>query len=131
MSIQEPSGATPADTKRLPKHLIDPSTLGAGRPRQRPAEREKDLEKLTRVKQWVTSALVLTTMFHLSVGLMIAAYYTDEGRTDARIGLNLIAGVLWIAGIAGARAIHKVNPISLWLAAGLILPAIGLYLTLR
>jgi len=126
MSVQEP-------TRKVPKHLIDPSTLQAGapRPRQRPEQRERDLEKLTRVKQWVTSALVLTTMFHLSVGLMIAAYYTNADRTDARIGLNVIAGILWIAGIAGARAIHKKNPVSLWLVAGLILPAFGMYLTLR
>lgn len=126
MSLQEP-------TRKVPKHLIDPASLqpGAARARQKPEQREQDLEKLTRVKQWVTSALVLTTMFHLSVGLMIAAYYTNEDRTDARIGLNVIAGILWVAGIAGARAIHKKNPISLWLVAGLALPALGLYVTLR
>lgn len=126
MSLQEP-------TRKVPKHLIDPATLqpGAVARRQRPAERERDLEKLTRVKQWVTSALVLTTMFHLSVGLMIAAYYMNEDRADARVGLNVIAGVLWIAGIAGARAIHQKNPVSLWLAAGLVLPAIGMFLTFR
>lgn len=126
MPLQQP-------TRKVPKHLIDPATLqpGGAPPRQRPEERQRDLEKLTRVKQWVTSALLLTTMFHLSVGLMIAAYFTDHDRTDARIGLNVLAGVLWIAGIAGARAIHKKNPVSLWLVVGLLLPAAGLYLTLR
>ncbi|MCX6396958.1 MAG: hypothetical protein NTV23_10770 [Propionibacteriales bacterium] len=124
MSLQEP-------TRKVPKHLIDPATLQPGAARQRPEQRQRDLVKLARVKQWVTSALVLTTMFHLSVGLMIAAYYTDEARTDARIGLNVIAGILWVAGIAGARAIHKLNPVSLWLVAGLALPALGMYLTLR
>ncbi|RZI86717.1 MAG: hypothetical protein EOO67_15225, partial [Microbacterium sp.] len=91
MSLQEP-------TRKVPKHLIDPATLqpGAARTRPKPEQRERDLERLTRVKQWVTSALVLTTMFHLSVGLMIAAYYTNEDRTDARIGLNVIAGILWV-----------------------------------
>lgn len=124
---------TQEPARKVPKHLIDPATLqpGAQRPRQRPEERQRDLEKLTRVKQWVTSALLVTTMFHLSVGLMIAAYFTDEDRTDARIGLNVLAGILWIAGIAGARAIHKKSPVSLWLVAGLALPALGLYLTLR
>lgn len=126
MSLDEPA-------RKVPNHLIDPATLqpGGTRARQRPEQRQRDLEKLTRVKQWVTSALVLTTMFHLAVGLMIAAYFTDEDRTDARIGLNVLAGILWVAGIAGARAIHKKNPVSLWLVAGLALPAIGLYLTLR
>jgi len=126
MTLEEP-------TRKVPKHLIDPATLqpGAQRTRQRPEERQRDLEKLARVKEWVTSALVLTTMFHLSVGLIIAAIYTDSDRTDARIGLNVIAGVLWIAGIAGARAIHHKKPVSLWLAAGIVMPAIGLFLTFR
>lgn len=123
MSLQEP-------TRKVPKHLIDPATLQAGaRPRQRPEQRAEDLERLTRVKQWVTSALVVTTMFHLSVGLIIAAIAIDADRTDARIGLNVIAGILWLAGIAGARAIHGKNPISWWLGLGVVLTAIGLLVT--
>ncbi|MET3961991.1 hypothetical protein ABIE44_001925 [Marmoricola sp. OAE513] len=126
MSLQEPA-------RKVPKHLIDPATLADHRAlsKQRQQDRAQDLEKLARVKQWVTSALVVTTMFHLSVGLIIAAIFIDEDRTDARIGLNVIAAILLVAGIAGARAIHGKKPVSLWLALGLVMPAVGLFLTFR
>ena len=121
MSLLEP-------TRKVPKHLIDPANP---RPRQSREERQADLARLGRVKQWVTSVLAVTTMFHLSVGLVIAAMVVDEDRVDARIGLNVIAGILMLAGIVGARVIHEKKPLSLWLTAGLIIPAIGLYLTFR
>jgi hypothetical protein len=129
MSLQEPQ-------RKVPKHLIDPATLQPGAIRQRlqersPEERAAELARLARVKQWVTSALVVTTMFHLSVGLIIAAIFIDPDKAGARVGLNIIAGILWVAGIGGARAIHKKNPVSLWLLLGLVVPAIGLFLTFR
>ncbi|MCZ4498094.1 MAG: hypothetical protein JWQ74_647 [Marmoricola sp.] len=121
MSLQEP-------TRKVPKHLIDPANPPQ---RQSREDRERDLAKLTRVKQWVTSVLAVTTMFHLSVGLVIAAMVVDDDRVDARIGLNVISGILLIAGIVGARVIHEKKPVSIWLAAGLVVPAIGLFLTFR
>jgi hypothetical protein len=99
--------------------------------RQRPEERKRDLEKLTRTKQWVSSALIVTTMFHLSVGLMIAAIFMDSDRTGARVGLDVIAVILLLSGAVGARVIHKLNPLSPWLLLALVPGAVGFYFTFR
>jgi hypothetical protein len=121
MSLQQPA-------RKVPKHLIDPANPPV---RQRPEERRRDLEKLARVKQWVTSALVLTTMFHLAVGLTVAAIFTDTHNTAARIGLNVIAVVLLLSGAVGARVIHGKKPVSAWLLLALVPGAVGFYLTFR
>ncbi|MFL6061152.1 MAG: hypothetical protein ACJ72E_07975 [Marmoricola sp.] len=113
---------------RRAKHLIDPANP---RPRPRGEERRRDEASLNRVRQWVMSVLVVTTMFHLSVGLSIAAYFTDHDRTDARVGLNVIAAIILVAGLAGARLIHKKQPVSAWLLLGVVPAAVGLYLSLR
>ncbi|MFL6022370.1 MAG: hypothetical protein ACJ72O_03450 [Marmoricola sp.] len=113
---------------RRAKHLIDPAN-----PRPRPTGEERRLEqaRLNRVREWVTSALAVTTVFHLSVGLSIAAIFMNDDRLAARIGLNLIGAVLLVAGIAGARAIHHKNPLSPWLALGVVPAAVGMFITFR
>ena len=113
---------------RRAKHLIDPAN-----PRPRPSGEERRLEqaRLNRVREWVTSALAVTTVFHLSVGLSIAAIFIDDDRVDARIGLNVIGAILLVAGIAGARAIHHKKPVSVWLLLGVVPAAVGLFLTFR
>ena len=73
----------------------------------------------------------MTTLFHLSVGLSIAAIFIDDDRVAARIGLNVIGAILLVAGIAGARAIHHKTPVSPWLLLGVLPAAVGLYVTFR
>src|SRR5205085_2484132 len=110
-------GPMSEQSSRRAKHLIDPAN-----PRPRPTGEERRLEqaRLNRVREWVTSALAVTTVFHLSVGLSIAAIFMNDDRLAARIGLNLIGAVLLVAGIAGARAIHHKNPVSAWLLLGVV-----------
>ena len=108
--------------RRVAKHLIDPSN-----PPKRAVQR--DDEKLTRVKQWVMSVLAVTTILHLCVGLILAAVFTDADRVDARIGLNVIAGILGVSAVAAGFAIHKKNPLSPWIALGTIPAVIGLLIT--
>ncbi|HET6154506.1 MAG TPA: hypothetical protein VFE15_16295 [Marmoricola sp.] len=117
-----------SDQPRVAKHLIDPANPPR---RQRPEERAQDLAKLNRVRQWVMSALLVTTLFHLAVGLIIASLFVDHHRVDARVGLNVIAAILLIAAIGAARVIHQKSPLSIWLALGLVPSAVGLYLVLR
>jgi hypothetical protein len=126
--VNEPSIRESEPPVRRAKHLIDPAN-----PRPRPTGEERRLEqaRLNRVREWVTSALAVTTVFHLSVGLSIAAIFTDEDRIDARIGLNVIGAILLVAAVAGARAIHHKKPLSLWLLAGVVPSAIGMFLTFR
>ena len=113
---------------RRAKHLIDPSN-----PKPRPTGEERRLEqaRLNRVREWVTSALAVTTVFHLSVGLSIAAIFMSDDKVAARIGLNVIGAILLVAGIAGARAIHHKRPISTWLLLGVVPATVGLFLTFR
>jgi hypothetical protein len=84
---------------------------------------------ITQVQRWVLSALAVTTILHLSVGLMIAAVFLDDDRVDGRIGLNIIAGVIGVGAVAAARAIHQKRFLSPWLLVGLVPTAVGLYLT--
>ena len=57
----------PAPVKRA-KHLMDPNN---------PVRQVND-RSLTSVQRSVASALAITTIFHLSAGLIIAAVFTDE-----------------------------------------------------
>jgi hypothetical protein len=113
---------------RRAKHLIDPADP---RPRPSGAERKRDEASLNRVREWVMSALVVTTMFHLAAGLTVAAIFTDDDKTGARVGLNVIAAIILTAGVAGARAIHHKNPVSVWLVLGVLPTVVGLWLTFR
>jgi hypothetical protein len=81
------------------------------------------------VQRWVLSALAVTTILHLSAGLIIAAIFLDESRVDGRIGLNVIAGLIGVGAVAAARGIHQKTILSPWLVLGLVPTAVGLYLT--
>ena len=52
------------------------------------------------------SALVVTTIFHLVMGLIIAAIFLDDPRPGAQVGLCLIAGAFGVIAIAVAFLIH-------------------------
>lgn len=110
---------TSTPPRRVAKHLIDPSN-------PRPMPRNSD--GMTRVQQWVMSVLVVTTMLHLVAGLIVAAIFIDESRPDARIGLIVIAGIFGIAAVGAGFAIHKKNPVTGWLALGVVPSLIGAYL---
>ena len=77
------------------------------------------------------SVLAVTTIMHLSAGLAIAAYFTDDSRLDARIGLNLIAAVIGVLAVITGRVIHHKPPLSPWLVLGAVPALVGLWLTLR
>lgn len=83
------------------------------------------------VQKWVLSVLAATTIVHLAVGLVIAALYVDDSRTDAQIGLNILAGAFGVIAVAVFRAIHQWKMFSLWLLLGVVPTVVGLWLTLR
>lgn len=103
------------------RHLIDP----ANPPRPRPQQGMS----ITQVQRWVLSALAVTTILHLAVGLVIAAAYLDEGKVDGRVGLNVIAGLVGVGAVAAARGIHGRPILSPWLGLGLLVTAAGLWVT--
>jgi lipopolysaccharide export LptBFGC system permease protein LptF len=113
----------PARPRR--RHLIDPN---APRPVR---DHESENKSLTRVQRWVMSALAVTTIFHLVMGLIIAALYIDNPRPGAQVGLCLIAGAFGVIAVAVAFVIHGKKPFTPWLLVGLIPSAIGLFLIYR
>jgi hypothetical protein len=93
-------------------HLLDPNNLPKPSPRAQ--------QSLSNVQRWVMSSLAVTTIAHLVAGLIIAAWFIEEARTDARVGLLVIAGAFGAIAIAAFRAIHQKSIASPWLALGAI-----------
>ncbi len=104
---------------RIAKHLLDPAN-----PRPRP----RNDEGLTRVQQWVTSVLIVTTILHLVVGLILAGIFIDESRPKARIGLIVIAGIFGMGAVAAGLAIHQKNPVAPWLLVGTVPSFVGAFI---
>lgn len=106
---------------RRPRHLIDPDN-------PRPAQR-RDSMSLTQVQRWVMSSLALTTILHFAAGLVVAAVFLEESRTDGRIALNILAGAVGVMSVAAFRLIHQKNPLSPWLLVGLLVMPVGFWFT--
>jgi len=120
-----PTEQTPEGPVRRPRHLLDPDNLQQSHRRS-----QGTTESLGSVQRWVMSVLAVTTILHLSAGLVLAAVFTDHSRLDARIGLNVIAAILAAIAIGLARVIHHKQPLSPWLILGLIPGVVGLWITL-
>ena len=75
------------------------------------------------------SFLAVTTILHLAAGVAVVAVFMDEARLDARIGLNVIAGVIGVLAVAAGLLIHKRSPLSPWLLLGLTPMLGGLWFT--
>ena len=114
---------TQEPTPRRAKHLIDPSA-----PRQRASA--EDIARLERVQRTVMSVLVGTTIFHLSIGLVIAAVVIDDSQRVAQVGLCLLGGAFGVVAVAAAFAIHRRPPVSPWLLVGLVPTVVGLLVVL-
>ena len=114
----------PTEPRRR-RHLMDPN---APRPVR---DHASENQSLTRVQRWVMSALAVTTIFHLMMGLIIAALFLDNPRPGAQIGLCLIAGAFGVIAVAVAFVIHGRKPLTPWLLVGLVPSAIGIGLIYR
>lgn len=110
------------------RHLMDPNQP---RPVRDAAAEAAEAKSLSRVQRWVMSALVVTTIFHLVMGLIIAALFIDDPRPGARVGLCLIAGAFGMIAVALAFVIHGKFPLTPWLLVGLIPSAVGITLIYR
>jgi hypothetical protein len=98
------------------KHLMVPG---------QPPRRRQDAMSLNQVQRWVMSTLAVTTILHVSAGLVLAAMYVDT--LDAQVVLLAIAGAFGIIAVAVGLMIHERKPLSPWLALGALPPAIGAF----
>lgn len=120
------SDSMPRRTQKGQRHLLD---LNAPRPSLE--QQRRDAASLDRVRQWVLSALAVTTLLHLVGGVILAAIFLDRPTLVAQVGLNVMAGVFAVIAVALARVIHGKNPLSAWLLLGVAVVPLGLWLTLR
>jgi hypothetical protein len=105
---------------RRPRHLMDPN---------HPVRPVND-PSLTNVQRWVVSVLAVTTILHLSVGLVVAAYFLAEDDRVAQIGLCAIAAAFGVCSAVVGRVIHGKPLLSPWLLLGLVPGIIGVALVL-
>ena len=106
------------------RHLLDPNDLRGSHQRS-----IGDTKSLTNVQRWVMSVLLVTTLFHFSAGIAIAAVLYDENGVGGRIVLNVLAALTGVLAIAAGRAIHGERLLSTWLLLGLLPGIIGAVLT--
>lgn len=99
---------------RARRHLMTP-----GSPRQR----NHEPMSIGRVQRWVLSTLAATTILHLSIGLVVAAAFSD--RTDAQVGLLVIGAAFGVIAMVAALLIHQRSPLSPWLLLGLLPSLVG------
>jgi hypothetical protein len=104
---------------------MDPN---APRPARDPHTEDRSL---TKVQQWVMSTLAVTTLVHLSAGVIIAGMAEANPTVGAQIGLSIIAGAFGVMAVVAALAIHGRHILSWWLLLGPVPTAVGLWLIMR
>ena len=93
-------------------------------------QRQVNDHRLTSVQRWVVSVLAVTTILHLSVGLVIAAYFLDEQAVVSRVGVCVIGAAFGVVAAAVGRTIHQKPIASPWLLLGLTPGLVGVALVL-
>lgn len=107
--------------RRIPCHLIDPDRV--------PQRQSTRGMSALQVQRWVTSALISTVLGLLAAGMIVAAVFSAETDTSARIGLNILASLIAVGAVAAVRIILGMKVLSAWPAAGLIVGCVGYVLT--
>ncbi len=92
--------------------------------------RQVNDHRLTQVQRWVVSVLAVTTILHLSVGLVIGAFFLDEDAVASRVGLCVIGGLFGVVAAAVGRLIHQRSVASPWLAVGFLPGLVGVLVLL-
>ncbi|CAA9385499.1 MAG: hypothetical protein AVDCRST_MAG47-2510 [uncultured Nocardioidaceae bacterium] len=104
----------PTRTAKPRKHLMTP-----GQVRPQPARSMS----LSAVQKWVMSTLAVSTLLHMAVGLVFAAYYVDE--RSSKIGLLVIAGAFGLISMASGLLIHRKSLVHPMMLLGLLPPLAG------
>ncbi len=78
---------------------------------------------ITSVQRWIMSSLAVTTILHMSGGLVLAARYVD--LRSSQIGLLVISAAFGLIAFAAGLVIHDKTPLHPLLLLGLVPPALG------
>lgn len=106
------------------RHLMDPSA-----PRQK--RDPEAVKRLERVQRRVVSVLVMTTIAHLSAGVILAAVLDAAGSgLGVKVGLVVIGALFWTVGVSAVLALNRRPPLSWWHLTALLPVAVGLALVL-
>ena len=109
----------PSPAPRRAKHLMDPNNPRPVHPRRETS--------ITTVQRWVMSVLVVTTIIHLSIGVVAAAFTIEEDRPGARAGMLVVAAVFGLGSVVAGALIHHKNPVNWFLPLGLVPSLVGAY----
>jgi hypothetical protein len=93
--------------------------------------RQVNDQSFTQVQRWVVSALAVTTLGHLVVGLIVGALFLSVDAPVSRVGICVIAGLFGVVAAGLARLIHQKRILSWWLLVGFIPGAVGVVLALE
>jgi len=107
------------------RHLMDPNA-----PRRKPDP--EAVARLEKVQRRVVSVLIMTTIAHLTGGMIVAAVLDVGGdKAFSKVGLVVIGTIFWNVGVAAVRVLNKVKPVTWWHLTALLPLAVGLYLAFR
>jgi hypothetical protein len=119
--VRDHGGVSDTGPVRRPRHLMDPDN---------PVRQVND-HSLTQVQRWVMSVLAVTTILHLSVGLVLGALFLDVDATVSRVGISVIGGLFGVVAVGLGRLIHHKSLASWWLAVGFVPGVVGVVLALN
>jgi hypothetical protein len=78
---------------------------------------------LTSVQRWIMSTLAVTTILHMSGGLVVAAHVVEP--RSSKIGLLVIAAAFGVVAFGAGVVIHGKSPLHPLLLLGLLPALVG------
>jgi membrane associated rhomboid family serine protease len=113
MSTQRPARPAPKPPKPR-KHLMTPG---------QPPRPVRSGMTLTSVQRWIMSTLAVTTILHLSGGLVVAARFIEP--RSSKVGLLVIAAAFGLVAFAAGLLIHGKSPLHPLVLLGLLPALLG------
>jgi hypothetical protein len=92
-------------------------------PGQPPRPVTRGAISLTSVQRWILSTLAVTTILHLSGGLVLAAKAADVRSSE--VGLLVISAAFGVLAFAAGLLIHGKSPLHPLLVLGLVPALLG------
>ena len=98
------------------KHLMTPGQPARSAP-------PRGAMSIGTVQKWILSGLAVTTIMHMSAGLVLAARYVEVRSSS--IGLLVISGAFGLMAMAAGLLIHGKSLVNPLMLIGLLPPLLG------